>query len=518
MAEIITAKQAAELITDRAIIGMGGMGYAGWPNEIAEAIAERYTESKHPENISLRMACFLGDHFERNPDCFAIDGLIAEWNASILGNKKLCNMVFENKIECHCIPQGVAVNLWREIAAHRPGIMTKVGLGTFVDPRIDGGKMNSITKHDAAELINLNGEEYLFFKSFPVDFAILRGSYADEDGNITFSNDGMINEGLQIALAAHNTGGKVILQVEYVAASGSLKPKAVQIPGILVDYIVVAEKPESSWQSRSTEYDPAFSGELRKPLKRIPAMPLTERKIIARRCAMEIKTGNVVNLGVGIPTDIASVAAEEGVSDNFILSTEAGSVGGVPASQDNFGSAYNPQATMAHGAMFDMIDGGGLDITFLGMGEMDRHGNVNVSKFGPQLPGCGGFIDITSATKSVVFGGTFMAKAKLSFADGKIHIDEEGKFKKIVDQVEQITFSAEYTTVSKVLYVTERCVFRLIDKHLVLTEIAPGIDLQRDILDLMDTKPVVSPDLKLMEPGIFYEQWGGLKDIIDVRN
>ena len=375
--------------------------------------------------------------------------------------------------------------------------------------------MNRCTRDNVAELVEVNGEEYLFFKSFPLHVALLRGTVADEKGNISFMHESVINEGLAVAQAAHNSGGIVIVQVEYVTKAETLTPKDVKIPGILVDYVVQATDPMACWQAEGVYFEPAFSGQIRKPVDALPKLPLSDRKVICRRCAMELKAGSVTNLGVGIPADVASIVAEEGYVDAITLTAETGAVGGVPAALPNFGSSYNPQCTMLHNDMFDMIDGGGLDITVLGLAQADEAGNLNVSKFGTRLTGPGGFINITQSAKKVVFAGNFMAKGKLKVEDGKLVIVEEGKAKKFIKQVEQITFAGKYARPDQtILYVTERCVFQLIDGKMTLIEIAPGIDLEKDVLAHMDFTPVISPDLKTMDAGIFQETWGGLEQIL----
>ena len=538
MAKFISAAEAAKLIPDGASVGVGGMGLSGFPEEVACAIRDSYKETGHPCNLSLHQGSAMGDHGygndfngwdkvrlgENDPRPAGVrgtsrfgeagEGLVKFWTgAHVMSADALNALAAQGKVTGYCLPQGVAVNLWREIAAGRPGLITKVGLGTFVDPRLGGGRMNKETTEDAAELITFGGEEYLFYKSFKLDVALIRGTVADENGNISFMHEGIINEGLAIASAAHNCGGIVIVQVEYLTKNDTIPPKDVKIPGILVDYVVEATEPMASWQTEGRYWEPAFSGQIRKPLKAIPPMPLTERKVIARRCAAEVSSGYVLNLGVGISADVGNILAEEGYIDRVTMCSESGMIGGVPCALPSFGSSYNPEAVVDHGSSFDIIDGGGLDMTCLGLGECDEDGNVNVSKFGSRLIGPGGFIDITNATPKVVFCGTFMGKAKLSVGDGKLTIVKEGSIKKFVKAVEQITFAGKYIKPGQdVLYVTERCVLRLIDGRMTIIEIAPGIDLERDILAHMDFIPAVSPDLKLMDAGIFSETWGGLDE------
>ena len=425
----------------------------------------------------------------------------------------VCKLIAENKIEAYCIPQGVVVNLWREIAANRPGLFTKVGLGTFVDPRVEGGRMNERTKEDLWTVTEIDGEEYLFYRSFPVDVAIIRGTTIDESGNLTMENEGILLEQLELAQAAHNSGGIVIAQAEYLAKPGTLHPKQVCVPGILVDYIVIATEKDACWQTEDRYYEPAFAGHVRVPIDSVPTLPLGAEKVIARRAAMELKPHGVVNLGVGIAAGVASIASEEKVTDMLTLTTEGGAVGGVPAGGGDFGNSYNADALIGHNAMFDFYDGGGLDVAFLGMAQADVQGNVNVSKFGDRPMGAGGFVNITQNAKKVVFTGTFTAGGlEVAVEDGEVRIVREGRSRKFVEAVQQITFSGTYATGADqpVLYITERCVFSLDDGRIRLVEIAPGIDLERDILARMGFEPIIASPLPLMPASIFHEVWGGL--------
>ncbi|MBI4857447.1 MAG: acyl CoA:acetate/3-ketoacid CoA transferase [Acetobacterium woodii] len=521
MVKFITAKEAAKLIPDSATVGVAGMGLSGWPEEIAVAIAEHYKETGKPSKLTMKQGSAMGDWKERGMTRLGIEGLVAKWSAAHIGSAFAMNdLVRAGKMACHCLPQGVIVNLWREIAAHRPGLITKVGLETFVDPRLEGGKMNEATTEELVEVISLNGEEFLFYKAFPLDVALLRGTTADENGNITFDHEGPINEGLAVAQAAKNSGGIVIVQVEYMAQKNSLHPKNVKIPGALVDYVVVATDQNACWQTEGVYYEPAFAGNLRKPLSAIPALPLSERKVIARRAAMELKKDSLVNLGIGIPSDVASVVTEAGFMEEITLTTEAGAFGGMPASLPNFGSSYNAEAVIDHGSMFDLYTGGGLDLAILGMAQADEKGNINVSKFkipgqADRLTGPGGFIDISQSTRQIIFAGTFNAKCKMKVANGQLEIISEGTGKKFVKAVDQITFSGKFAAQSgqSITYVTERCVFKLLNGKITITEIAPGIDLEKDILEQMDFKPEVAVDLKAMDAELFMEKWTGLDAI-----
>ena len=522
MAKFITAKEAAALIPDGATVGVAGMGLSGWPEEVAVAIADHYRETGHPCGLTMKQGSAMGDWKERGMTRLGVEGLVTKWSAAHIGSAFAMNdLVRANKMACHCLPQGVIVNLWREIAAHRPGLITKIGLGTFVDPRVEGGKMNEVTTEDLVEVVEFNGEEYLFYKSFPLHVALLRGTTADEDGNITFEKEGPINEGFAVAQAAKNSGGIVIVQVEYTAMRGTMHPKEVKIPGALVDYVVVATDKNACWQTEGVYYEPAFAGNLKKPMDALPVVPLSDKKVIERRCAMELRRGDIINLGVGIPADVASICAEEGCIDGVMLTTESGNFGGVPAALPNFGSSYNAQATVDHGYMFDFYDGGGIDVAVLGLAQADEQGNINVSKFyvpglGARLTGPGGFINISQTAKKVIFAGNFMAKSKQHIEDGKLVIDKEGTQKKFLKEVEQITFSGAYAAKGSqhVMYITERCVMELIDGVMTITEIAPGVDLEKDIMAQMDFRPAVSENVKLMDAALFMEEWGGLKEIM----
>ncbi len=404
MTKIITAEQAAAMIKDGSTLAFGCMGLGGWPEEIAQALEKRFLETGYPRDLSLKQGAATGDWKERGTTRWGHEGLVKKWSGAHIGSSAgMARLVRENKISAHCLPQGVIVNLWREIAAHRPGLITKVGLGTFVDPRLEGGKMNSGTTEELVKVVEFEGEEYLFYKSFPVDVAIIRGTTADENGNMTMDKEGWFYEALPIAQATKNTGGIVIIQVEYLAKAGTLHPKQVKVPGALVDYVVVATKQEACWQTEGLYFDPSFAGDVKIPLDAVPQMPLDDRKIIARRAAMELVPGAIVNLGYGMPADVASIAAEEGVAESMILTTEAGAFGGVPASIPNFGNTYNAEAFIDHGYMFDYYDGGGIDVTYLGLAETDKYGNVNVSKFGPRVTGPGGFINISQNAQKAVY-------------------------------------------------------------------------------------------------------------------
>jgi propionate CoA-transferase len=523
--KVISADEAAALIQDGVTICSPIIGLAGWPEEIGRAIAKRFEETGHPKGLTLVCGSAMGNHKDKGPHVIGLEGLITKYiGAHTHGSPNIGALIQSNKLLAYCFPQGIVIQLYREIAAKRAGMISKVGLGTFVDPRIEGGKMNDVTRKepDLNEVVTFGGEEYLWYKPFPIHVGLIRGTKADERGNISMEKEGANLEALQVAQAARNSGGITIAQVEYVAKAGTLHAKSIQVPGVLVDYVVVAKNPqEFHMQSEGIYYQPAFSGDVVMPLGTLPKLPFDERLFILRRATLELSAKSVVNLGIGIPDRLATVAAHEGVTDMLTLTTEVGGVGGVPAGWPNFGMTYNAEAFVCHPNMFDWYDGGGIDQAFLGMGEVDKFGNVNVSKFNGRPIGCGGFINITTASKKVVYCGTFTTGGlKVTATDGKVQILQEGNHKKFLDHVEQITFSGKYAAKAKkpILYVTERAVFELIDGQVTLVEIAPGIDLEKDILPHMDFKPRISPDLKLMPEEIFYPEWGKLKQHIEAKS
>ena len=515
MSKVITADAAVELIKDHATVAFGGMGLGGWPECLARALARRFYNTGHPVGLNLKQGASIGDWRDRGTTTIGIEGMVDTWTGAHVGSSaNMRQLVQGNKIKAYCLPQGVIVNLWREIAAKRPGLITKVGLGTFVDPRIEGGKFNSVTTEDIVKMIQFEGEEWLFYKSFPVDVALLRATVCDEDGNMTIEHEGFIYEALQIAEATKNSGGIVIVQTEYLARRGTLNAQKVEVPADMVDYIVIAEDKNDCWQGENVYYEPSFSGETRIPLDEIPKLPLNDKKVIARRCAAEIRRGDLVNLGYGMPANVASILAEHDASDIMTLTTEAGVFGGVPAVKANFGNTYNPDAMINHSEMFNYYDGGGLDVTFLGLAQADSHGNVNVIRFGNKIIGCGGFINISQNTPKCVFCGSFTNGAKTVVEDGRLKIIEEGKNVKFTKDVECISFSGAYagSVHQEVMFITERAVLKLINGKMTVTEIAPGVDLEKDILGQMDFRPEIAEDLKLMEPGMFEENWQGIEE------
>jgi propionate CoA-transferase len=511
--KIVTAADAARLVRDGDAITTSGFVGDGVPEALLEALSRRFAETGVPRGLTLLFAAGQGDGAERGLNRLGHEGLLKRVVGGHWGLiPKIGRLALAGEIEAYNLPQGVISHLYRDIAAGKPGTITAIGLDTFVDPRLGGGRINSATTEDLVERVTLGGREMLFYKGFPIHVALLRGTTADEAGNVTMEREALILDNLAQAMAAKNSGGIVIVQVERIAAPGSLPIRSVVIPGVLVDAVVVAP-PELHPQTYGTSYSPYFSGEIRAPEGASPPLPLDARKIIARRAAFELPVNGVVNLGIGMPEGVAAVADEEGLLRHVTLTAEPGVIGGQTASGLDFGAAFNADAVIAQNQQFDFYDGGGIDLACLGMAEADTRGDVNVSRFGPKLAGAGGFINISQSARALVFAGTFTAGGLMTeVREGRLAIVAEGRAGKFRETVEQITFSGARARLNgqRVLYVTERCVFRLGDEGLELTEVAPGIDVARDIIALMGFQPIIR-DVAPMDPRIFSEATMGLK-------
>lgn len=518
--KVVTADEAVALVQDEDVVASSGYGGNGTPEALFEALEKRFVENAAPRGLTLIWAGGQGDGRSRGLNHFGHEGLLKRTIGGHYGLiPSIERLALEDKIEAYNIPEGVLTHLYRDIAAGKPGTLSRVGIGTFVDPRIEGGKVNKAAKDDIVELSELGGEEVLFFKAFPINVALIRGTTADPEGNVTMEKEALRLETLALAMAARNSGGIVLCQVERIAEGGSLEARRVRVPGVLVDAVVVAE-PEQHMQTYRTDYNPGLSGELRVPIDTIPSLPLDEKKVIARRAALELLPNSIINLGLGLPDSVGVVAAEERVQDLVTLTVDPGIIGGVPLGGEDFGAALNFDAAIDHPYEFDFIDGGGLDMACLGFAECDGAGNINASRFGKRLSGCGGFINISQNSKKVVFVGTFTSGGfKAEVKDGAMVIHQEGKFRKFVDAVGQITFSGAVAAKQDqdVLYVTERCVFRLTPDGLALAEVAPGVDAERDILRQLPFAPVGDAP-EPMDPAIFQPEPMGLRDrLLDIH-
>lgn len=506
--KVVSADEAIARIRQGDVIATTGFVQSCIPEALHAALEKRFVETGAPRDLTLIMCAGAGDSKGLGTGRLHHEGLLKRVIAANFGRMpKVAAAAQEDKIQGYNLPQGVISKLYRSCASGSPGLFTKVGLHTYVDPRLGGGKVNSVTKEDLVRLVEVEGKEWLFYKATPIDVALIRATSADPNGNLSMEKEALTLDVLAQAMAAHNNGGVVIAQVERLVADGSIKPKDVKVPGILVDCVVVAETPELHRMNYGVMYDPALAGEVRVTVDSLPKMKLDERKIIARRASFELPPNGVINLGVGAPDGVANVANEEKVTPYLVMTTEAGAVGGVLAGGSSFGSSANAHSILDQNQMFDFYHGGGLDLTCLGMAECDSLGNVNTSKFGGRLNGCGGFIDISQNARAVVFAGTFTAGGlEVAIEDGKLKIIKEGRSKKFVKQVEQVTFSGQYAAQKSqpVLYVTERCVFQLTDHGLELIEVAPGIDIERDILPHMAFKPHIHKPIT-MNPAIFLD-------------
>jgi len=510
MYKLIEAKEAAEKINDHSTVVVGGAG-AGHavPDKVLKAIGDYFQETGHPRNLNTIHPCGVGDTATRGMSHLGHEGLVQTNIGGFWGNSpSLVELAKANKLKGYNLPQGVLSHLIRATASGKPGVITSTGLHTFVDPRLEGGKINEITKDDMVEVVELSGNEYLYYKAMPIDVAIIRGTSIDCEGNLTMEEEVGFFAMLSMAQAAKVNGGIVIAQVKYIR-NGHCDPGHVKVPGVLIDYVVQEPEQEmtfiSSFDSSLVKRDAPFQQDDLK-LEGI-------RRIVSRRASMELKKGAFVNLGYGMSDGVPIVAQQEGIADELCFMIEQGSLAGIPTTGLNFGAMYNPAAIIDDGYQFDFFQGGGLDIAFLGFAQIDQHGNINSSRFGNVITGCGGSIDISQNAKKVVYCGSFSVKSEQEITSEGIKISNPGKFKKFVNQVQQVSFSGKYALQKKkeVMYVTERAIFKLVQEGLMLIEIAPGVRMKEDVLDMMGFKPIISEDLKEMDGNIFSDELLGLK-------
>ena len=511
VSKIMSAAEAVGLIRDNDTVAVSSAGAVCYPDYVVKALEERFLDTGHPAKLTLYAGCGHGNPVRYGgDDRFGHPGFLQRFIGSHPDVvPKMRKFIDDNEIEGYSFPQGVINQLYRCSAAKQPGLLTKIGIGTYVDPRQDGGKLNSVTKKDLVSLVTVDGEDYLFYRSVPINAAIFRATSSDESGNISIEEEALRLENLEMALAVKAANGKVIVQVKRIVADGCIKSRDVAVPSELVDAVVVCEEPEIYHaQTAGTVYSPFLSGELRAPASAAAVAKdhLEAVDIVCRRAVYELFPGAIVNIGKGIGDGVGVAAAVEGFSDKVTFTLELGSFGGTPQSRADFSTTVNATAYISHPSMFDFYHAGGLDIAFLGAAQIDAEGNVNVSRYGDHAAGQGGFIDISQTAKKVVFCTYFRAKGLRAHAqDGKLSIDAEGGIPKFVDRVEQITFNGKLAREKgqEVVICTERAVFRLVPDGVMLTEIAPGVDLQKDILDRMGFRPLISEDLRSMDPRVF---------------
>jgi propionate CoA-transferase len=503
--KVIGVREAVGKVQDGATIVIGGSGAGhALPQRFIDELAAVYSEEGRPRDLTTVRVVGIGDFADRGFSQLGLPGLQRRTIGSNIGNEpRLGKLVEDNQLEAYSFPQGVLSQLMREIAAGRPGLVTHVGLGTYVDPRQTGGKQNACTTEDLVEVVTLRGREWLLFHAFPIDVAVIRGTTADEDGNVTMDGEAVQGEMLSMAMAARNSGGIVIAQVRELAPRGSLRQRDVKVPGALVDHVYL--DPEQ-WQTYITRDSPYYAGRLRKPVADEPPLPLDVRKIIARRSLLEFPPGAICNLGFGISQLIGRVAWEEGISDRLVLTVEQGIFGGVPVAGNEGGAGFNYQAMIDQPDMFGFYDGGGLDIASLSFAEVDAEGNVNVHAFEGRVRGPGGFPNISARTPRINFVGTLTAQGLELRIDGDgVRVVAEGSLPKFVGRVREVSFNGRLALErgQQVRYVTDRAVFALEGDGLVLTEVAPGIDVERDVLGRMGFRPRIADDLRLMDRRLY---------------
>ncbi|WP_300034434.1 acyl CoA:acetate/3-ketoacid CoA transferase [uncultured Roseobacter sp.] len=521
MNKTVPVSEAVGRIPDAAVVSVSSSSTLGCPDAVLKAIGERFEQEGHPRGITSLHPIAAGDVYGvRGMDHIAKDGLLTRVLAgsypsgpSSVEMPEIWKMIVENRVAAYNVPSGIMFDMHREAAAHRPGVLTRVGLDTFVDPERQGCAMNELgAATPIVSRTEFAGDTWLHFPNVVPDVAIIRATTADTRGNLTYEHEGAYLGGLEQAICVRNNGGLVIAQVKRVTAAGSLRPHDVRVPGHLVDCVVV--DPDQK-QTTETLYDPAISGQVMRPWDSFGLAEHGVEKVIARRAAQELRRGMTANLGFGISAMIPRVLLEEGHSDAVTWAIEQGAVGGVPLTGFAFGCASNADAFVPSPQQFIYFQGGGFDMSFLSFLEVDTHGNVNVSKLGkkPYLTaGCGGFVDITARARNIVFSGWFEAGAKISLNEEGIDIAAPGKFTKMVDEVEHVTFSGRRAVEQgqNVMYVTERCVIRLTGNGLVATEIMPGIDPQKHIVGPSQRRVQIAENASIMPRSLLGQSPMGL--------
>jgi len=502
----LTAEEAVTRISDGSTVAIGGSGSGHCiPDAVLAALGRRFKETGRPKELTLVHAFGVGDQKSRGLQHLAHEGMFrrvvgGHWSMTPAMGK----LAAANDFEAYNLPAGVVVQLFHAAAAGSPGWITHVGLRTFMDPRMEGGKLNSRAREDIVELMERDGKEYLYYPAIPIDVALIQGSVADAHGNIGMNREAGFWHNCVMAEAARAAGGITIAVVKERVELGEIHPRDVRVPGCFVDCVVL--DPEAG-QTFQTRYEPAYSGDAIKPEDGFGDFPLDVRKVIARRAALELAPGAVLNVGFGIPDGVVKVAREQGITDTLVPTIEHGQFGGIPAEGLDFGASYNSEAILETGHMFNFYQGRGVDQAYLGFLQIDREGNVNVSKLADSIIGTGGFIDISQKARKVVFCGTLAVRARTELADGTVRFISHGK-PKLVEAVNQITFSGRYAQEhgQEVLYVTEAAVFRLTADGVRLEEVAPGIDLERDLFPQLGFQPLMADPVRTMARELFVER------------
>lgn len=510
---LIDSAQAAELVKPYNSVAVGGSGsLLQVPETLLKALGERFVQTQQPHGLDVIHVMGLGDHEGRGIDHLVKDGLTRRFVGShFVLSPHQQRAIAENKVEAVGLPAGTISLLYREIAAGRPGLFTDIGLGTFVDPRQASGRMNACTSEGLSEVKEINGAQWLFYPSFPIDVALLRGTECDPAGNISMDDEAAFSDNLAIAQAVHNSGGIVLVEIKRMVQAGTIPAGRVKIPGPLVDHVVMTDWPN---QTPWTLKDPRRTGVNASGSTEVAPLPLDQRKVIARRAAQELHAGDLANLGVGMANGISYVALEEEFLNTFTLTVEQGLFGGLPGFGLDSGTAINPSAIVDMTSQFDLYNGGGLDFAGLSFAQIDARGNVNVTAVGSTPIGPGGFIDISQKAGTLVFCGTLRGGGlSVKVGNGDLQILQEGRYEKFVNSVEHITFNAEraLSRGQRVLYITERAVFELTEAGVALTEIAPGVDLEHDVLQQMSFLPVMEQPPQTMDPRLFRLERVGIR-------